>query len=229
MDQIDVIGGGGHAKMVIEAARSGNQARVVCCLDVRPSVPELLGVPVVEETPEQIRAYCREGVHFFVGIGENRLRQRVMQRIADLGGYFATIVAESAYVSPSAILGEGTVVMPKAVVGAMARVGSGVILNTACSVDHDTRIDDYAHIAPGCHLAGKVDVGEGALLGIGTCVIPGIRIGAWATLGANSTVIREIPDHSTSVGSPARCIRVDKVPTMPSERSPIDKKPRQGR
>lgn len=228
MDQIVVIGGSGHAKMVIEAARSGNQARVVCCLDVRPSIAELLGVPVVEETPDQIRAYCREGVHFIVAIGENRLRQRVMQRISDLGGYFATIVAESAYVSPSAILGEGTVVMPKAVVGAMARIGSGVILNTACTVDHDTRIDDYAHIAPGCHLAGTVDVGEGALLGIGTCVIPGVRIGAWSTLGANSSVIRAVPDHSTWVGSPARCIRVDKELENPSERFQVGKKPRQG-
>ena len=94
--------------------------------------------------------------------------------------------------------------MPKAVVGSMARIGRGAILNTSSSVDHDSIVGDYAHIAPGCHLAGNVQVDQGAMLGIGTCVIPQRRIGAWSILGANSTVVRDIPAETTYVGTPAR-------------------------
>jgi len=94
--------------------------------------------------------------------------------------------------------------MPKAVVGASAKIGQGVVLNTASSVDHDVDIGDFVHVAPGCHLAGNVRVEQGAMLGIGTCVIPERHIGAWAILGANSTVVRDVPAGTTYIGTPAR-------------------------
>jgi sugar O-acyltransferase (sialic acid O-acetyltransferase NeuD family) len=207
MEELVVIGAGGHAKMVIEAARSRADLRVVACLDLQTSLTECLGVRVFEESEERIDSFHRSGSCFFVALGDNRLRQKVTLRLVEKGCRIATIIAASATVSPSASIGEGTVVMPNATIGACAIVGKGAILNTASSIDHDTLIEDFVHIAPGCHLAGKVHVGS--MLGIGTCVVPSICIGPWATLGANSTVIRDIPSHSTWVGSPARCIRME--------------------
>ena len=42
-------------------------------------------------------------------------------------------------------------------------VGGNVIINTGATVDHDCRIEDAVHIAPGCHLCGGVSVGAGQL------------------------------------------------------------------
>jgi len=209
MEELVVIGAGGHAKMVIEAARSRVDLRVVACLDLQTSLTECLGVRVFEESEERIDSFQRSGSCFFVALGDNRLRQKVTLRLVEKGCRIATIIAASATVSPSASIGEGTVVMPNATIGACAIVGKGAILNTASSIDHDTLIEDFVHIAPGCHLAGNVKVHVGSMLGIGTCVVPSICIGPWATLGANSTVIRDIPSYSTWVGSPARCIRME--------------------
>jgi sugar O-acyltransferase (sialic acid O-acetyltransferase NeuD family) len=209
MEELVVIGAGGHAKMVIEAARSRTELRVVACLDLQTSLTECLGVRVFEESDETIDSFLRSGSCFFVALGDNRLREKITKQLVTKGCRIATIIAASATVSPSASIGEGTVVMPKATIGASARVGKGAIVNTASSIDHDTLIEDFVHIAPGCHLAGNVKVDAGSMLGIGTCVVPSIHIGAWATLGANSTVIRDVPSHSTWVGSPARCIRME--------------------
>jgi maltose O-acetyltransferase len=38
-------------------------------------------------------------------------------------------------------------------------------------------------------------------------VIPGIRIGDNATIGAGSTVIRDVPDNEIHVGNPATRIK----------------------
>lgn len=199
-----IMGAGGHAKMVIEALVSMHHYELYGCLDTVDKGERLLGYPVFLESEDTLSKLSQAKALALVALGENRLRERISLQLADRGFDFATAISHRAYVSPSASIGPGTVVMPGAVVGAMARIGRGVILNTASSVDHDTIVDDFAHIAPGCHVAGNVTIETGAMLGIGTCVIPERRIGAWSILGANSTVVRDIPSGATCVGTPAR-------------------------
>jgi acetyltransferase-like isoleucine patch superfamily enzyme len=54
---------------------------------------------------------------------------------------------------------------------------------------------------------GRVTVQEGANLGVGVSVAPGVVIGAWSTVGAGAVVIRDVEPGSTVVGVPARPIR----------------------
>jgi sugar O-acyltransferase (sialic acid O-acetyltransferase NeuD family) len=98
-------------------------------------------------------------------------------------------------------------ILPSATVNIDSVVGNHVILNTSSSVDHDCRIGDYAHIAPGCHLGGGIIVGEGTFLGVGTSVVPGVRIGRWSVIGAGAVVTKDLQDNCTAVGVPARVIK----------------------
>jgi acetyltransferase-like isoleucine patch superfamily enzyme len=79
-------------------------------------------------------------------------------------------------------------------------------VNTGATIDHDCIIGDYAHLAPGVHRAGSVQVGEGAFLGIGSVVIPGVKIGRWSTLGAGGVATRDLADGVVAVGVPARAL-----------------------
>ena len=67
-------------------------------------------------------------------------------------------------------------------------------------------IGDFAHISPNVTLCGHVTVGEGSHVGAGAVVIPKITIGRWCTVGAGSVVLRDVPDHTTVVGNPARVV-----------------------
>jgi len=51
---------------------------------------------------------------------------------------------------------------------------------------------------------GKIVVGERAMIGAGTIVLPGVEIGAGARVGANSVVTRDVPPGTTVAGIPAR-------------------------
>ena len=81
-----------------------------------------------------------------------------------------------------------------------------VIVNTGATIDHDCRIGDFAHLCPGVHLAGEVQVGEGCLLGMGTSVIPGRSIGSQTVVGAGAAVVTDLPEAVTAVGVPARIL-----------------------
>jgi UDP-2-acetamido-3-amino-2,3-dideoxy-glucuronate N-acetyltransferase len=51
-----------------------------------------------------------------------------------------------------------------------------------------------------------VRVCEGAAIGAGTVVLPGVTIGRWALVGAGSVVTADVPDHALVVGNPARLV-----------------------
>lgn len=53
-----------------------------------------------------------------------------------------------------------------------------------------------------------VEIGDGAFLGYGAVILPNVRIGKRAVIGANSVVTHDVPDFSVAVGQPARVIRV---------------------
>lgn len=52
-----------------------------------------------------------------------------------------------------------------------------------------------------------VVVESGAFLGINAVVLPGVRIGANACVGAGTVVTRDVPPHSVAVGNPVRIVR----------------------
>jgi acetyltransferase-like isoleucine patch superfamily enzyme len=53
-----------------------------------------------------------------------------------------------------------------------------------------------------------VEIADGAFLGYGAVILPNVRIGRRAVVGANSVVTRDVPDYSIAAGIPARIIKV---------------------
>jgi UDP-perosamine 4-acetyltransferase len=195
--RILVVGGGGHSKVVIDAARCAGH-EVVAVLDDRTDISDVLGVPIVSD------AGHIEADGFVVALGDNSTRAGRFNELVSEGMTAVSVIHPSAVISETAKIGDGTVVFAGVIVNADTRIGDNVVLNTACTVDHDCRIGAHTHIAPGVHLCGKVIVGEGALVGVGSNAAPGARIGGWSVVGAGATVLGEIADGVVCVGTPAR-------------------------
>jgi sugar O-acyltransferase (sialic acid O-acetyltransferase NeuD family) len=204
METVWVIGGGGHAKVVIATLLAAGDFAIAGILDDDPRRrgDRVLGVDIVGDT--SLETLARWGVGCAViAIGSNRTREQVAERCAGRVAW-AAVVHPRAYVAPGASLGAGTVVFAGAIVQPDTVIGRHAILNTGCSVDHDGHVGDFAHIAPGARLAGGVTVGTGSLVGLGAVVLPGRSVGAWATVGAGSVVTSDVPDGTVVMGVPAR-------------------------
>ncbi len=189
-----LYGASGHAKVIIDILRA-NGIEVKALYDDNEALQELAGRPVLHTSDIQ--------GPLIISIGNNGIRRRIAER---LKVDFASAVHPSAIVSPSARIGEGSVVMQGAIIQAEAHIGRHCIVNTGASVDHECRIGDYAHISPHATLCGNVQVGEGTWIGAGAIVIPGIRIGRDCVVGAGAVVIRDLPDGVKAVGNPCKDI-----------------------
>ena len=208
MQKTIVLGSGGHAKVVIEILREvGLYEPVGCVALCPPENHELLGVPYLG-SDDDLTAIWQQGTRCaFVAIGDNHLRQVLLDRVRQIGFQIATAVSRSACVSPSARLGRGIAIMPGSIVGADSTVGEGSILNTKASVDHDGALGKCCHIGPGATLAGNVQVGDLAFIATGSTVIPDVGIGPNSIVGAGSVVVRDVPADVVAYGVPAETRR----------------------
>jgi sugar O-acyltransferase (sialic acid O-acetyltransferase NeuD family) len=204
-----VLGGGGHARMVIDALRAAGEVELVGILDHDRTRwgTEVMGVAILGGD-DLIEALARgKADHFTVGLGatgDNEPRRRLFDLARAAGLLPLGVRHPSAVVSSSAVIGAGTQLLPRSVVNASARVGVNAIVNTGAIVEHDCVVGDHVHLASGAVLASTVNVGEGAHVGAGAVVRQGIHIGVRAIVGAGAAVVRDVRPGDVVMGVPAR-------------------------
>jgi acetyltransferase EpsM len=192
-----IWGCGGHARVVLDAARAMNIFDQTAFHDDDPATATASIAQLSEAGFEE----------FIIAIGKNSVRALRFDEALRSGLRPAICVHPTAWISPDALIGDGTVVMARAVVQSNARIGKNCIINTGAIVEHDCVIGDHTHLSPSVTLGGTVSIGQYVHMGIGAIALPGSRIGDRSVIGAGAVVLREIPEDVTAVGVPAR-IRV---------------------
>jgi len=209
-DGIVVIGGGGHAKVVITILRKLKRHCILGYTDLKDN-GALLGVPYLGSDRElvalgvgskKLNAVLAVGQ---VGLGEPRYD--LWTRLHSTALSFPFIVSPDAVVNEGVSVGEAAVVMDGVVINTGAAIGGGAIVNTNSTVEHDVVLEDWVHVAPGATISGGVTVGRFSMIGAGATVIEGIKIAASCIVGASATVVRDLKEPGVYVGSPARRIK----------------------
>jgi sugar O-acyltransferase (sialic acid O-acetyltransferase NeuD family) len=198
-----VVGAGGHAGSVADAARSAG-FNILGSFDAstdrtareRDALVSLDGVDLGE-------------IGLALGIGANYSREDAYTNIKNRypTAQFPVIVHSSAWVSPSASLAEGAVVMSMASVGPACYAGVGALFNTGASLDHDSHVGAFASLSPGVRTGGNVRIGERAFIGLNAGILQGLSVGSDTVVGANSLVTKDVPEAAVTYGSPAAVVR----------------------
>lgn len=112
-----------------------------------------------------------------------------------------------------------------------AKIGSGILLDhaTGIVVGETAVIGTNVSILHGVTLGGTgkacgdrhPKIGDGVLIGAGTCILGNIKIGDGAKIGAGSVVIKDVPPRTTVVGNPAKLVggknnpvKLDNIPSF---------------
>lgn len=108
------------------------------------------------------------------------------------------------------------------------QIGDNVKIQNGALVYHGTTIDSGVFVGPGAIFTndkaprainpdgslktdadwevGQTHIAFGASIGAGAVILPNVRIGSFAMVGAGAVVTRDVPDHALVAGNPARQI-----------------------
>lgn len=204
MRNVLIIGAGGHGKVVADTLIAMDGATQIAFLDDRfPGLSQVSYWPVVGRA-DQIECYRDQFAEVVVAIGHSETRLDYAQRALASGYQLPVVVHPFSYVSPSAVLGAGTVVFAGAVVQSDVKLGMACIINSGATVDHDSYLGTGVHVSPGANVGGGVEIADCTWIGIGASVREYIKIGSHVIVGAGASVVSEVEDEAVVIGVPAR-------------------------
>ena len=156
-----------------------------------------------------LRQFPAETFSAALGLGANFLRQdlHTVVSVRNPNLRFPAIVHSTAWVSPTATLGDAVTLLSHSSLGAGSRLEVGALLQSGASLDHDSTIGPFGSIGPGARTGGNVVIGDRTAIGLGASILHGRAVGKDSVIGANSLVLEDIADFTVAFGSPVQVVR----------------------
>lgn len=198
-----LIGAGGHARSCIDVIEQEGRFNIIGLVGIESELGLQVSGYEVIAADKDISTLSGKAQFALVALGQissPNARMSLFQIALKAGFELASIVSPSAYVSPSAQIGNGTIVMHGAIINAGVKVGSNCIINSRTLLEHDTQVLDNCHISTGVILNGGVLVEEGCFIGSGTIVKQGVSIGERSVVGMGSRLRSNLTANSRFLG-----------------------------
>ena len=141
-----------------------------------------------------------------IAIANYNVKKKIVNKI-NKKFKFATIIDPKVYIHDYMTIGEGTIIYEGAIITANIQVGNHVIISPKCGIGHDSIIKDYVSLLWNVNVSGNDVIEEGVMMGSGSTIIQGKKIGKGSIIGAGAVVIDDIDSFTTAVGVPAKVVK----------------------
>ena len=198
MDEIILIGAGGHARSCIDVIEQSGQFKIAGLVEKgKLNNKENLGYPIIG-TDDDLQNLRQKYSHSLITVGQiksPKIRIKLYQLLKELDFTLPVIVSSHAYVSKHAQIGEGSIIMHGAIVNTNAKIGNNCIINNKSLIEHDAVIGDHCHISTGAIINGEVSVKSETFIGSAAVTKQAISIGKNCVIGASIVLKNDIESN----------------------------------
>ena len=198
-----LIGAGGHARSCIDVIEQEGKFRIAGLVGVSEEVGSRISHYEVMSTDAGLGELAVRFQYALVTLGQIHSpadRIRLFDLSVKAGFVFPTLIAPTAYVSPHATIGEGTIIMHGAIINPGVVVGKNCIINSRVLIEHGSQVADHCHVSTGAILNGNTSVGIGSFIGSGAIIKEGLSIGAGSVVGMGLSVRHDLSENSLFLG-----------------------------
>lgn len=200
MEDIILLGLGGHAHSVVDSIEQSGKYNIIGFLDMEGMSWKHYRDYRVLDTDDALQMYFDRGIrNAFITIGfmgHGDVRNRLYRKLKDIGFAVPNIIDKTSAISGSAELEDGIFVGKNAIINVNAKIGKMCIVNTGAVVEHDCEIGEFSHVAVGSVVCGGVSVGKQTLIGANATVIQNKMIGNRCIIGAGMVIRKDMENDS---------------------------------
>lgn len=165
-------------------------------LDAFPKYPNVIS----SEEDYQIE----ENDIFILSFGDIKLRKKVYDNMEKKGASFLTLIDKQAIVSPTAKIGEGSIIFENVHLGSYSFIGKNTLIQAQSIIGHDVMIGNHCRIDCETMFVGGVKVGNEVTVHTSAVINHNVILEDNSIVGACSFVIRKVKSGQTVFGVPAK-------------------------
>lgn len=205
MEEIILLGIGGHAHSVVDSIEKDGKYRIAGFIDTINKQKEHYKCYEVIGTDNDLKKIYNKGIRnafITVGyLGEGTIRNRLYEILTSIGFYVPPIIDPSAQVATNVKIGQGVFAGKNVVVNSNSIVSNMCILNTGAIIEHDCIVGEFSHVAVGTVICGNVSIGKECMIGANSTIIQGVSVGNHTIIGAGTVVTHDVKDNMIKYGN----------------------------
>jgi sugar O-acyltransferase (sialic acid O-acetyltransferase NeuD family) len=195
-----IYGAGGHSRVIASILKANRISLLGIFDDSYSGQREMIqGAPLLGLF-EAILDFKNQIDAVYLALGDNYKRGEAFAFLYEHGFTLPPLMHIRSLAETDVTLDSGSVVCLGGILCTEAKIGKGCIINTGCSVDHETIIGDFVHLAPQVAVAGRTRIGDYTFVGMNASVADKLTIGNNVVIGAGSVILRDVPDNMRVVG-----------------------------
>lgn len=204
MEDILLIGFGGHCKSIIDSIENSSIYSIYGIIDIKEKIGQEYRGYKVLGTDDNLKEFYNKGIkNVFICIGymgNSNVRNKLYTIVKNIGFKLPNIIDKTAIIANNVELGEGIFIGKRAVLNSNVKVCNMSIINTGAIIEHESYVGEFSHISIGSILCGNVKVDENVFVGANSTIIQGINVGKNTVIGAGSIVLKNIIPNSKLYG-----------------------------
>lgn len=211
MKKIAILGAGGfgrEVKMLIDQinAVSPKYDLIGYYDDGKEKGTLINGFPVLGKVSD-LNAVS-EVISVALALGNPNYKKKVVVLVENQNVTFETLIHPSVLIGNDEVsIGKGTVICAGSILTCNILIKEFVTINLACTIGHDTVLENFVSLMPAVNVSGEVVLKEAVYVGTGAKIINQVSVGKNTTIGAGAVVSKSIPENCTAVGIPAKPIK----------------------
>lgn len=160
--------------------------------------------------------------YYIAGVGDPAIRKALVEKVSPYNPKWTNLISPTVRLHKSHKIGYGVMVGRYTDMTVGCEIGNHVMVNIHVVLGHSVKVGDFSVISPNVTINGEGTIGKVCYIGA-NAFVRNLKINDYATVGAGSVVVKEVPEYCVVAGVPAKILHQG-LPTHKLTRVPDQKK-----